>query len=341
MRRRNHVNGDAQQPTRYLVTGSSGLVGTALTSFLTARGGLVTRLVRRAAPESVSPADATRSWDPAAGRLDPDAVSGFDAVIHLAGAGIADARWSAERKRLIRDSRVGGTETLARALAKADSPPRVLVAASAVGYYGDRGDVLLDEGSAPGFGFLAEVGAAWERAAAPAEEAAVMQSLGLLDATTLVVERHRDGDWYATDAEVQFSSPRRGVMSWLAEPAPMGSLEFVSPDAYIAAAAVSMDAADMFDELLAVVSEQDQNAFDQLRIFEEQYGIDLREDLAATLGGEATFAVDGPMLPIPSWKLILEVYEPEILVNTHVMVVLLDLLVGETLPHKDEWQYIY
>ena len=173
MRRRNHVNGDAQQPTRYLVTGSSGLVGTALTSFLTARGGLVTRLVRRAAPESVSPADATRSWDPAAGRLDPDAVSGFDAVIHLAGAGIADARWSAERKRLIRDSRVGGTETLARALAKADSPPRVLVAASAVGYYGDRGDVLLDEGSAPGFGFLAEVGAAWERAAAPAEEAGI------------------------------------------------------------------------------------------------------------------------------------------------------------------------
>lgn len=150
----------------------------------------------------------------------------------------------------------------------------------------------------------------------PAEEAAVMQSLGLLDATTLVVERHRDGEWYATDAEVQFSSPRRGVMAWLAEPAPMGSLEFVSPDAYIAAAAVSMDAADMFDELLAVVSEQDQNAFDHLRIFEEQYGIDLREDLAATLGGEATFAVDGPMLPIPSWKLILEVYEPEILVNT-------------------------
>ncbi len=149
-----------------------------------------------------------------------------------------------------------------------------------------------------------------------AEEAAVMGSLGLLDATTLVVERHRDGEWYATNAEVQFSAPRRGVMAWLAEPAPMGSLEFVSPDAYIAASAVSLDPADMFDDLLALVSEQDQNAFDQLRIFEEQYGIDLREDLAATLGGEATFAVDGPMLPVPSWKLIFEVYDSGTLINT-------------------------
>jgi ferric-dicitrate binding protein FerR (iron transport regulator) len=150
----------------------------------------------------------------------------------------------------------------------------------------------------------------------PEDEAAVMQSLGFLDATTLVVERHRDGEWYATDAEVEFSSPRRGVMAWLAEPAPMGSLDFVSPDAYIAASAVSLDPADMFDDLLAVVSEQDQTAFDELRIFEEQYGINLREDLAATLGGEATFAVDGPMLPVPSWKLIFEVYDSGTLLNT-------------------------
>jgi ferric-dicitrate binding protein FerR (iron transport regulator) len=149
-----------------------------------------------------------------------------------------------------------------------------------------------------------------------AEETAVMQSLGLLDATTLVVERHRDGEWYATNAEVQFSSPRRGVMAWLAKPAPMGSLDFVSPDAYVAASAVSINAADMFDDLLAVVSEQDQNAFDGLRVFEEQFGINLREDLAATLGGEATFALDGPMLPVPSWKLILEVYDSGTLINT-------------------------
>jgi uncharacterized protein (TIGR01777 family) len=173
MRRRNHVNGDAQQPKRYLVTGSSGLVGRAVTSFLADRGGQVTRLVRGGTPGSSSPAASTRFWDPTESRLDPDTVSGFDAVVHLAGAGIADARWSAERKRVIRDSRVRGTDLLARSLAASDSPPRVLVCASAVGYYGDRGDVLLDEGSAPGFGFLAEVGAAWEKAAAPAAEAGI------------------------------------------------------------------------------------------------------------------------------------------------------------------------
>jgi hypothetical protein len=150
----------------------------------------------------------------------------------------------------------------------------------------------------------------------PPEEAAVLQSLGFLDATTLVVERHRDGEWYATNAEVEFSSPRRGVMAWLAEPAPMGSLDFISPNAYVAASAVSMDAADIFDDLLAVVSDTDERAFAEMQIFEEQYGINLREDLAATLGGEGAFALDGPMLPIPSWKLIFEVYDTETLVNT-------------------------
>jgi ferric-dicitrate binding protein FerR (iron transport regulator) len=148
------------------------------------------------------------------------------------------------------------------------------------------------------------------------EEAEALRSMGFLDAETLVVERHRDGEWYATNAEVQFSGPRRGVMAWLAEPAPMGSLDFVSPDAYIAASAVTKDAALMFDDLLDLVSAQDEEAFNQLRNLELLLGIDLRNDLAGSFGGEATFALDGPVLPIPSWKLIIEMYEPETFVNT-------------------------
>jgi hypothetical protein len=115
---------------------------------------------------------------------------------------------------------------------------------------------------------------------------------------------------------MQFSGPRRGVMAWLAEPAPMGSLDFVSPDAYIAASAVTKDAAEMFDDLLDLVSAQDEEAFNELRNLELWLGIDLREDLAGSFGGEATFALDGPLLPVPSWKLIIEIYEPEILVQT-------------------------
>jgi hypothetical protein len=143
-----------------------------------------------------------------------------------------------------------------------------------------------------------------------------LTDLGVLDATTLVVERHRDGDWYATDAEVQFSTARRGMMAWLAEPATMATLDFVSPQAYVAASAVTLDAADMFDDLLAFVTAQDERAFSELQLFEERFGISIREDLAAAFGGEATLALDGPMLPVPSWKLIVEVYDPEALFHT-------------------------
>jgi len=148
------------------------------------------------------------------------------------------------------------------------------------------------------------------------EEAEALRSMGFLDAETLVVERHRDGEWYATNAEVQFSGPRRGVMAWLAEPAPMGSLDFVSPDAYIAASAVTKNAAEMFDDLLDLVSAQDAEAFNQLRNLELLLGIDLRNDLAGSFGGEATFAIDGPVLPIPSWKLIIEIYDSETFVHS-------------------------
>jgi hypothetical protein len=148
------------------------------------------------------------------------------------------------------------------------------------------------------------------------EKAAYMDRLGMLDATTMVIERHRDGEWYATNAEVRFSEKRRGIMAWLADPAPMGSLEFVSPDAYVAAAAVTKDAAEMFDDILGFAAAQNQQAVEQLHLFQQLIGIDLREDFAATIGGEAAFALDGPMLPVPSWKLILEVYDPGTLVHT-------------------------
>jgi ferric-dicitrate binding protein FerR (iron transport regulator) len=148
------------------------------------------------------------------------------------------------------------------------------------------------------------------------EEAAAMDRLGLLDATTLVIERHRDGDWYATNAEVRFSQPRHGIIAWLAKPALMGSLDFVSPNAYVAASAVTKDAAVMFDDILDLIASQEDGALEAFRLFEQNIGIDLREDLAATFGGEATFALDGPMLPVPSWKLIVEVRDPGTLIHT-------------------------
>jgi ferric-dicitrate binding protein FerR (iron transport regulator) len=149
-----------------------------------------------------------------------------------------------------------------------------------------------------------------------AEQSATMDRLGLLDATTLVIERHRDGDWYATNAELRFSEPRHGIMAWLAEPALMGSLTFVSPDAYVAASAVTKDAAVMFDDLLDLVASEDARALEEIGLLEQMIGIDLRDDLAAAFGGEATIALDGPMLPVPSWKLIVEVYDPGTLIHT-------------------------
>ncbi len=151
---------------RVAITGASGLIGGALSAFLRDRGDDVVHLVRRPARTS-----AEISWDPAAHRLDPAALSGVDAVVHLAGAGVGDERWSPSRKRVILASRVDGTATLAAALAELGAPVR-LVSQSAVGYYGsDRGDEILTEESAPGTGFLAEVVRAWEAAAEPAREA--------------------------------------------------------------------------------------------------------------------------------------------------------------------------
>jgi uncharacterized protein (TIGR01777 family) len=160
-----------------LVTGSSGLIGTALVDRLIGHGHQVTRLVRsptRAGSLPTGVIDVT--WDPAAGTVDTgaiEAVGPLDGAVHLAGAGVGDARWSPDRKRLILASRVDGTRLLAATLAALPSPPSVLVSSSAVGYYGDRGADILTEGSPAGTGFLAEVCVAWEGATTAAVAAGI------------------------------------------------------------------------------------------------------------------------------------------------------------------------
>jgi uncharacterized protein (TIGR01777 family) len=158
------------------ITGASGLVGTALTHFLTTGGHRVVRFVRAssAAPRpSASPGAApdTVSWNPQTGFPAPDRVPPLDAVIHLAGAGVADRRWTPQRMALIRDSRVQGTATLARALAALPQPPRILLCASAIGFYGFEGRTPVDETADKGGGFLAAVVGKWEAAADPARAA--------------------------------------------------------------------------------------------------------------------------------------------------------------------------
>jgi uncharacterized protein (TIGR01777 family) len=153
---------------KVVVTGASGLIGSALVSSLRSDGHDVVRLVRHAAS---APDEA--SWDPAHRLLDPAVLAGSDAVVHLAGAGVGDKRWSESYKKTILASRVDGTSTIASALASMDSPPGVLVSASAVGYYGERGDEVLDDSSSTGEGFLADVVRQWEACTAPAADAGV------------------------------------------------------------------------------------------------------------------------------------------------------------------------
>lgn len=150
-----------------VVSGSSGLIGSALVSALEAGGHTVRRLVRSGA----SGRDV--AWDPARGTCDAPSLEGADAVVHLAGEGIGDRRWSEDQKRRIRESRVDGTRLLAESLAGLGSRPSVLVSGSAIGIYGDRGDETLTEDSPLGGGFLAGVCKEWEAATAPAREAGI------------------------------------------------------------------------------------------------------------------------------------------------------------------------
>jgi uncharacterized protein (TIGR01777 family) len=152
---------------RIVLAGASGLIGSALGSSLRADGHEVTTLVRRPG----SGPDAAR-WDPAAGQLDPAVLAGADAVVCLSGAGVGDRRWTPAYKRLIRQSRVDTVGTIARTLAEHGGAP-VLLAASAVGYYGDTGDRTVDEDAPSGSSFLAGVCRDWEAAADPARAVGV------------------------------------------------------------------------------------------------------------------------------------------------------------------------
>ena len=153
---------------RIAITGASGLIGTALTKSLVADGHEVIKLVR-------SPATAPDQlrWDLIQGVENAQALNGIDALVHLAGAGVGDKRWSEQYKREIRESRVSGTQTIARTLASLSNPPKVLISASAIGWYGDTGSTAVDETAPAASGFLPEVVRLWEQAADPAREAGI------------------------------------------------------------------------------------------------------------------------------------------------------------------------
>jgi uncharacterized protein (TIGR01777 family) len=151
------------RPMKILISGSTGLIGSALIPFLTTGGHEVARLVRSQPRKGGS----EFRWDPDAGQIDPAAFAGVDAVVHLAGENIS-GRWTEAKKARILDSRVRGTRTVAEALAGLSEPPKVLISSSAVGYYGDRGDEVLTEESSSGSLFLSEVCGQWEAATEPA-----------------------------------------------------------------------------------------------------------------------------------------------------------------------------
>ena len=152
------------------ITGAAGLIGTALRTRLCERGNDALPVVRRA------PDAGEIGWNPAEGRLDPRDLASLDAVVHLAGASIGDRRWTDKYRRELVESRTVGTELIAESMATAvhrGGGPTTLVSASAIGYYGDRGDEVVDESSSPGSGFLSEICVAWEAATAPAAAAGI------------------------------------------------------------------------------------------------------------------------------------------------------------------------
>ncbi|MFJ2894760.1 TIGR01777 family oxidoreductase [Streptomyces sp. NPDC087218] len=172
--------------SRIAVTGASGLIGAALVRSLRTDGHEVVRLVRRPARTGDEV-----EWDPRRGYVDVAGLVGCDAVVHLAGAGVGDRRWTSAYKQEIRDSRVLGTTAIAEAVASLDTPPKVLLSGSAIGYYGDTGDRAVDEGAPAGEGFLPSVCVEWEAATAAAQEAGVRT----VHARTGLVVGREGGAW--------------------------------------------------------------------------------------------------------------------------------------------------
>jgi uncharacterized protein len=155
---------------RIAVTGASGLIGTALTGFLSTRGHTILRLTRSAKDDGDA---STINWQPDKGEIDPKRLEGLDVLIHLAGESIAGLRWTAAKKARIRNSRVESTRLLSETIAKLNDPPGAFLCASAMGYYGNRGNETLTEDSPPGQTFLARVCREWEAAADDARNAGV------------------------------------------------------------------------------------------------------------------------------------------------------------------------
>lgn len=155
---------------KILITGASGLVGMPLVAFLTQQGHKVVRLVRACSQEGQ---DNTVYWDAKAQTLDLAKIADMDAVVHLAGENIASKRWTHQQKAAIRESRIQGTRFLAESLSQLQYPPQCFISASAIGYYGHRGDEILVEDSLPGHGFLSDVCQEWEAATQPAEQAGI------------------------------------------------------------------------------------------------------------------------------------------------------------------------
>ncbi len=151
---------------RILISGASGFVGSALMRELSGKGHSVSPLLRISSEH-------LPSWDPVRGEIAASQLEGFDAVIHLAGASLADGRWTRRRRHQFRESRVPATQLLCETLSQLKSPPKVFIGASAVGIYGSRADEKLDENSSPGTGFLAQLGQDWEEATLPASEAGI------------------------------------------------------------------------------------------------------------------------------------------------------------------------
>jgi uncharacterized protein len=171
---------------RIAVTGASGLIGSALADSLAADGHDVVRLVRHTPKK-----DGEVAWDPDAGTVDTKGLAGCEAVVHLAGAGVGERRWTDARKKVLRDSRVKGTAAIARAAASLPTPPSVLVCGSAIGYYGETGDRWVDEDSPAGEGFLADLAVDWEAAADPSREAGIRT----VHARTGLVVARTGGAW--------------------------------------------------------------------------------------------------------------------------------------------------
>jgi len=152
---------DIGRPIKILMTGASGLLGSALIPFFTTGGHIVHTLVRRVP----FPEKDESFWDPEKKKLDPSVFDGADAVIHLAGEHIGEGRWTDEKKRIIIESRTKGTSLIADTISKLSSPPPVLICASAIGYYGNRGDKILTEDDQPGDDFISKVCSKWEKSA--------------------------------------------------------------------------------------------------------------------------------------------------------------------------------